>query len=74
MLLNKSQLQEWLNHPVTRALQASIYERIEEGHLRILHSTDPMFDSVAKGIILGLKEVLEWRPETLEKDEDEVST
>ena len=73
MQLNKEQLLEWLSHPVTRALKASIYERIDEGHIRILHSTDPMFDQTAKGIILGLKEVLDWQPEvTEEENRDEV--
>ena len=72
MLLSKEQVLEWLNHPVTRELKLSILARIEEGHHRILHSTDPLFDQTAKGIIMGLQEVQDWRPETIEETNDEV--
>ena len=74
-MLNKEQWLEWQNHPVTRDLKAAIHERTQEGHIRILHSTDSQFDQTAKGIILGLQEVLDWQPEFYidEEDTDEVS-
>ena len=69
-MLSRSLWREWLSHPVTRALRDAINERQEEGHDRILYSTDPQFDQIAKGIIMGLQETLDWEPEVYTEEEE----
>ena len=70
MILSKEQWLQWLRNPVTISLRDVIKERQEEGHQRILHSTDPQFDQIAKGIIMGLQETLDWEPEVYTEEEE----
>ena len=73
MQLNKEQLLEWQSHPVTRALRTSIFERINDGHIALENSSDGTYDQTIKGIIKGLREVLDWQPEvTEEENSDEI--
>ena len=67
-MVNKEQIQEWMTHPVTIALQEVLKERIEEFKDLLISSDDPNLDRKVKGIVIGYNDVLEWKPEAVDAE------
>lgn len=67
--INKEMFREWQKNPVTETLLASIYERIDDCKNELIISSDVEYDRVVKGIVLGLREILNWEPEFEQSEE-----
>lgn len=70
MELNRELWLEWQNHPVTKANNEAILERIAEVKDQIVASTDADFDRFLKGMIWAFNEVLEAKPDLIDDEEE----
>lgn len=63
--VSKEQWLEWVRHPVTEALKATVSEAIELAKNSVINSYDNPhdYDAYMKGVIKGLNEILEVQPD-----------
>jgi hypothetical protein len=71
VFVTKGEFQEWLNHPITEALEVDLKDMIfdlKEG-LATEAGLDLRADSLAVGKIAAFTDVLEWQPNFSDTEE-----
>ena len=68
-MIAKEEYSDWKMHPVTKQLYEDMSLRINEFRdmLETSAGLDSIEDSTIRGVLAGFREVLEWKPESLEE-------
>lgn len=76
MQVRKSDFVEWKNHPVTHAVAESIAQivEVEMAYLIGRRSSKPEDDQWIKGFVNGVKALLDWEPDFIEEDNNDIET